>query len=333
MTKAYLERYRKKVGLGASSHKEFTRQEVERNFLMYLQESPTAHLIPMTDPDEVGITDNTKKVLCSINDLSTNDKKAYDEKKVLVPRDCNVDVGCYFLWDNCYWIIIFKEHKSLDTYKKFIARRCNQIFKYKVHGVVYEIPVNVENLTMYSDGLADQKYTSQQDSKRMVTFGSSPVTKTIKAGTRVMLTGKTVFRVTHLNDFEYNGIITGADGIIKVLILQTTLLAKDDLENNIAWNDLSDAPVVTAPLEIEGDKRVMIGSKKTYRIKDMADDFEWSLRGNTEVFSYVVNDDKSLTVQASKNVNHVGDSFTVKVIKKDTKEVIDTKEVQITGFL
>lgn len=148
MTKAYLERYKRKVGLGADSYKEYTRQEVERNFLRYLQESPTAHLIPMTDPDEVGITEKTKKVLCSINDLTNNDKKAYDEKKVLVPRDCNVDVGCYFFWDNCYWIIIFKEHKSLDTYKKFIARRCNQILKYKVHGVVYEIPINIENLTI-----------------------------------------------------------------------------------------------------------------------------------------------------------------------------------------
>lgn len=148
-----------------------------------------------------------------------------------------------------------------------------------------------------------------------------------------MLTGKTVFRVTHLNDFEYNGIITGADGIIKVLILQTTLLAKDDLENNIAWNELSDAPPVIVPLEIEGDKKVMIGSKKTYRIKDITEDYQWSLNGNTELFKYVVNSDNTLTVQASQNVNHVGEKFVIKVIKKDTKEVIDTKEVQITGFL
>lgn len=144
----YLQSYKKRTGLGAKNFKDFTLNEVERNFRDYLATSPTSHYIQMTDPDEVTITEDTKWEQCIINDITTNDKKAYDEKIVLVPKECNVDIGCYFFWDNCFWIIIFKEHKSLDTYKKFIAVRCNQIFKYKYQGIVYDIPVNIANLTI-----------------------------------------------------------------------------------------------------------------------------------------------------------------------------------------
>lgn len=329
----YLERYKKRVGRGARSQKEFTIKEIERNFMQYLEDSPTAVSVPMTSPEEIGITKKTKRVLCAINDLTVNDKKAYDEKKVLVPNSVNVDVGCYFFWDNCYWIIIFKEHKTLNTYKKFIARRCNQIFKYKVNGVVYDIPVNVENLTMYSDGLADQKYTSQQDSKRMITFGSNPVTRTIKAGTRIMLTGKTVFRITHLNDFEYNGAYTGAEGIIKVLVLQTTLIEEDDLENNIAWNKIGDNVLTPPPFTICGDKKIMIGSKKTYVVNNMSENHKWVVIDNNNVAEYLVNEDNSITITATRNVNNTGKSFDLQLVDTLTSEIIDSKKIQISGFL
>ena len=36
-----------------------------------------------------------------------------------------------------------------------------------------------------------------------------------------MLTHNTVFRITHINDFEFVGNETGSDGIIKALVLQT----------------------------------------------------------------------------------------------------------------
>lgn len=326
------------MGLGSKSHKELTINELERNFIDYLYTSPTSHRIQMTDPDEIGITEDTKWVQCVINDLTTNDKKAYDEKKILVPRDTNIDVGCYFFWDNCYWLIIFKEHKSLETYKKFIATRCNQIFKYKYEGTVYEIPVNIANLTMYSDGLADLKYTSQQDSKRMFTFGSNPVTRSIVANTRVMLTRKTVFRVTHINDFEYNGAYTGANGVIKTLVLQTTIRDDDDLENNIAWNENSEAPtVIETPLQIIGEKKIMVGSKKTYKAEGMKFSTSWRIEyPNSKVKDFAtikINSKNELTAQVTTNVNYVGESFNIILFDVNSKEVYDTLEVEIKGFI
>lgn len=336
---SYIKKYKKRVGLGAKTPKEFTLNEMERNFMAYLHENPTCQEVPMTDPDEIFITDKTKKVLCAIHDLSNNDKKALDEKQVLVPKGTKVDVGCYFFFDNCYWIIIFKEHKSVNTYMKFVARRCNQILNYKYHGVVYPIPVSIENLTMYSDGLADLKYTSQQDAKRMLTFGSNPVTRSITFNTRIMITGKTVFRVTHINDFEYNGAYTGAEGIIKTLVLQTTILDEDDLENNIAWNDFAEKPSETTTVKkIVGDEKVMVGSKKVYTSQDLGDDTSWridTLDGSdyNDFLKIKISEKNELTITATTNVNYIGKTFDIVLFDVKTQEVFDRKEVGIKGFI
>lgn len=330
-----LDNYKKRVGVGAKDAREYTVKEIERNFLEYLHTSPTCHEVKMTDPEEVEITDSTKTVLCSINDLTQNDKRALDEKKVLVPRETNVDVGCYFFWDNCYWIIIFKEHKTLETYKKFIARRCNQILNYKLNGKVYKIPISIENLTMYSDGLADLKYTSQQDSKRMFTFGSNPVTRTIIANTRVMLTGKTVFRVTHINDFEYNGAFTGAHGIIKTLVLQTTLIEGDDLKNNIAYNEgVSDAIKPVEKLSIKGDSFIMTGGKRTYTMEGFdSATMSWKIKAKEGFATTTVNRDNSLSLQISSNVNYTGENVEIQVVSLADGEIISSLLVKSRGFV
>lgn len=335
----YIKRYKKRVGLGAKSPKEFTLNEIERNFIRYLNENPTAREVQITEPEEITVSENTQKVLCAIHDLSNNDKRALDEKQILLPKDANVDVGCYLIFDNCYWIIIFKEHRSIDSHKKFIIRRCNQILKYMLLGEVYEIPVSIENLTMYSDGLADLKFTSQQDAKRMITFGSNPVTRTILANTRMMLTGKTVFRVTHINDFEYNGRYSGSDGIIKTLVLQTTIRDEDDLENNIAWNDIS-APPKEIPIEKEiiGDSSIMVGSKKKYMSEDLEFTTSWKIETSNnenykEYLDFKINEFNEAIIVANTNVNNIGKTFDIVLYNVQSDEEYDRKTVSIKGFL
>lgn len=335
---SYLKQHKKRVGLGSKSFKEFTTREIERNFEEYLMSTPTGHEIKITDPDEILITDKTKTVLCAIHDLTNNDKRALDEKQILVLKDCNIDVGCYLFWDNCYWIIVFKEHRTIDSHKKFIIKRCNQIVNYKYNGVVYPIPVSIENLTMYSDGLADLKFTSQQDSKRMITFGSNPITRTVVANTRVMLTGKTVFRVTHINDFEYNGAYTGAEGIIKTLVLQTTLIDEDDLVNNTAWNENSEKinKGSDTSQKILGEKKIMIGSKKKYRANNIGSDISWKVeqnKPNTDFMKYKITEKNELEVELSPNVNFVGDSFKIVLYNKNTQDELDSLEVEAKGFM
>lgn len=334
-------RHKKRIGLGAKTLKEYTIKEVERNFNYMLNSdiTPTAHYVQATDPDEINISLTTKWINMIIKDKTLNDQKAYDEKIVLVEKGANVDVGCYFFWDNCYWIIIFKEHKSVDSSKKFIATKCNQMLNYKYEGQVYNIPVNIANLTMYSDGLAEYKYTNQEDAKRMFTYGSNPITRTIMPTTRVMITNKNVYKVTHMNDFEYNGSHTGARGIIKSLVLQTTLRDEDDLENNIAWNyQGEDNQANTEPLKIDGADSIMIGSTKTYAVEGMEPNMGWKIKyeskleSNQELVNTNITQEGKLKVTAINNVNYVGLKIFVQLIDLDTSYVYDEKEVRIRGF-
>lgn len=144
----YLDTYRRRVLKGTESTKERMEKDMEISFDKYLDQSPTCKEIPITTVGQLPNLDIMSKELVSVTDISQNDKKALDEKKLLVRKDLNVDVGCYLFFDNVWWLIIFKEHKIVDTYKKFIVKKCNQIFNYKYKGILYKIPVAVENLTL-----------------------------------------------------------------------------------------------------------------------------------------------------------------------------------------
>ncbi|MBJ8573009.1 hypothetical protein I5362_18490, partial [Clostridioides difficile] len=103
---SYLSDIKKRIGLGCSTPKEKRILQLRLSFKKYLKETPTCIEIPITDIDEVCITEDTKKAVVAINDITNNDKRALDEKNLLVESDLNVDVGCYLFYDNCYWLTI-----------------------------------------------------------------------------------------------------------------------------------------------------------------------------------------------------------------------------------
>ncbi|MCC0705081.1 hypothetical protein IC213_18660 [Clostridioides sp. ES-S-0049-02] len=328
---SYIGNYKKRIGLGCSTPKEKRILQLRLSFKKYLKETPTCIEVPITDIDEVCITKDTKRAVAAINDITNNDKRSLDEKNLLVESDLNVDVGCYLFYDNCYWLTIFKEHKEMDTYKHFIIKRCNQFFNYKYKGQTYKIPLSVENLTLYSDGMADNKYTSVADTKRQLYFGSNHITKTIDIDTRIMLTGKTVFRVTSVNDFEYNGRETGVDGLIKAICLQDALISKDDTVNNIAWNDLSENDKTVTPFnKIIGNKVINLGEENKYII-DHSQGVEWLL---DKQYSYcnIINQDEKLCVLKSNTLaKYSGLEVLLLAKDKDTNEIIDTKKITLRG--
>lgn len=167
----------------------------------------------------------------------------------------------------------------------------------------------------------------------MFVFGSNPVTRSMHANTRVMLTGKTVFRVTHINDFEYNSSYSGSEGIIKALVLQTTLEDKDDLVNNIAWNPQAEIPDTVETVSILGDKRIMIGSKKKYYTKDFNNNLTWRVKAKEGVVDSIVNEDGSLTLVASSNVNHTGEKVVIELLDINEDTIISSLDVELRGFI
>lgn len=236
----YFTRYKKRVLGKATTMKERDILDLIDGFNIYLNEAVSATEYMYTPVDVFPELKNCEKVLMSINDISENDKTAFDEKIILVNNDVNIDVGCYVFFDNSWWVIVFKEHRSIPTYKKFIIKACNQIIKYKLNGVIYEIPMTVQNMTLYSDGMYDSRYVSYGDIKCRLTFGSNPITRHIKVNDRFTISHNNSYRLVNMVDYEYNGHTFDDAGLISCILLQTQHQYKDDLVNNVAYNNFSD---------------------------------------------------------------------------------------------
>lgn len=326
----FLEEYKIFTLRGQKNKKEKLRYTARKTFEKTLQKIPTAIDIQVTDVGEVTITEKTKTVTAIINNITDNDQTSLDEKEIYLPVGTNVDIGCYCFFDNCYWLFIFKEHKEIDAYMHFTLKRCNQIINYSYNGEIYNIPVSVINLTMYSDGINDTRYISMGDAKRHILYGSNHITKTIDAGSRIMLTRNSVFRVTHINDFEYNGRYSGADGLIKALTIQTILISEDDTENKIAYNIKNEELKNNNTDNITGLDYIYLGERSEYSIESN-EDIEFILDTaypNTVIINQGHN---KCTIEQSSDIESVGENIMLIARNKNTKETISMFVITVRG--
>lgn len=323
----YLELYKSRILGEQSNIREKESSEMVDEFDEYLNQSLTSHEVYYTKKNELPDISKNEKKLMIINDIAKNDKKAYDEKKLLCSIDTDIDVGSYVFWDDSWWLIIFSENKTVKTCKKFTMNRCNQYLNYVYEGELYKIPMTVTALTLYSDGMADMIYTSTGDAKNRVSFGSNPITRTIDVGTRMMISHKTVYRVTNLTDFEYNSRINEI-GLITALILQTAMIYEDDKENNIAYNNISNKNHAG---KIIGEDEIYLCEKNEYSIEDYEGQIEYRLDFdyvNTKIISQGNN---KCMVYHNDSMNEVGSSILLIAKDKETQETIDMKSILVRG--
>lgn len=320
---SYWDNYQSRVLKGATTSKERITNDLEQTFEKYLNQSPTCIEVPISMPNQFPDLTELNKELVSINDISNNDKKSLDEKKLLTRNSLNIGLGCYLYYDNSWWLVIFKESKTINSYQKYIIRRCNQIIKYKYSGKVYDIPVSILNMTLYADGLQSNVYTTRQDAKRDVWYGSNEITNSIDIKTRLMLTRKTVFEVTHVNDFEY-------PGLIKVLVNQVESFDTDDKDNNVAWNPDDKDNSFETTHKIQGNKFIYQGGKNTYKIDGLST-IEWLLKESSEYVTLINNSDGTCTIQASSLSQSIGTKVILIARDKSSSVVVDSLTITIRG--
>lgn len=320
---SYWDNYQSRVLKGATTSKERITNDLEQTFEKYLNQSPTCIEVPISIPNQFPDLTKLNKELVSINDISNNDKKSLDEKKLLTRNSLNIGLGCYLYYDNSWWLVIFKESKTINSYQKYIIRRCNQIIKYKYSGKVYDIPVSILNMTLYADGLQSNVYTTRQDAKRDVWYGSNEITNSIDIKTRLMLTRKTVFEVTHVNDFEY-------PGLIKVLVNQVESFDTDDKDNNVAWNPDDKDNSFETTHKIQGNKFIYQGGKNTYKIDGLST-IEWLLKESSEYVTLINNSDGTCTIQASSLSQSIGTKVILIARDKSSSVVVDSLTITIRG--
>lgn len=326
---SFLDEYKTFTLRGQKNKREKLRATARKTFEKALERTPTSIEIQVTDIDEINITENTKTVTAIINNISDNDQTALDEKEIYLPVGTNVDIGCYCFFDNCYWLFIFKEHKEMNAYMHFVLKRCNQIINYEYKGTIYQIPVSVINLTMYSDGVNDTRYVSVEDAKRHIFYGSNPITRTIDVGIRMILTRQSVFRVTHINDFEYNGRYTGANGLIKALCLQTVTVSEDDKENRIAYNIIGKDGVQKRD-DLIGLDYIFLGEENEYMV-ETDKEIEFILDSSYANTTIVEQKNNKCRIKQSSDINSVGENIMLIARDKVTKETIDMFIITVRG--
>ena len=332
---SYLDYYKHRVGLGCENVKDKLIKQAERTFERQLKESPSAKRLKATVPGQIDVLGNQNEIDCIILNISDNDIKAFDQKYMLVRKDENFDIGCYVEFDGAYWLATFKEHRTLDTHKKFTLYKCNNIWRYKKHGIVYEFPIYVQNLSLYSDGLADNKYTSQEDGKLSIYYGENPITKSVHINTRIAIGNRLTFRMTNINDYEFRSNHNGQCAI-KTMLLQTTIVDKDDLPNNIAWNEESEVKEIdTSNPKIVGDKKAMLGSKKIYNCSKEVDYKHWEIECNQEMKKYITfktpgGGDKHCEIHFPTNVRFAGELVKLKLFVSN--QLVDELEIAIRSI-
>ena len=144
-----------------------------------------------------------------------------------------------------------------------------------------------------------------------------------------MLTRKTVFRVTHINDFEFNGRYSGADGLIKALTQQTVRILEDDCENKIAYN-------IVGEKKVEEDNNVMgldyiyLGEENEYNV-DTDKEIEFILDTDYSNTSIIKQENNKCTIKQSSNIESIGDNIMLIARDKKTKETIDMFVITVRG--
>lgn len=318
--------YKKRVGAnGIVDPKTRLIYEARKNFERSLKNDPSSLKVRITDVGEVGFSEDTKTVTCIINDFSTNDQKSFDEKVLYTRYDEEVGIGSYVEFDNFIWLVIFKEHISSNAYKSFIMRKCNQILKYEYKGKVYDIPSVVKNLTQYSDGLQDIVYTSVPDGKRSITYSTNEITKNIGLGHRFLINYQKAYRITHLQNFEYQDHYGIGNGVSTCIAVYTSLREDDNKEENLAYNKDTGTNIVS-------EDKLVVGSSITYEVD--IDECKWQVEYVSDKDSYVniSTVDSKCKVSLDMNFDLIGEKFKLKALSLND-EVVFEKNITVVSFI
>jgi len=323
---SYIDLYKSRVGVGGVSNlKTRAIYEARRNFERSLKNDPSSMTLKITDVGEVNISQETKLVNCIVNDFSENDQKTFDEKILYVRHDEKVGIGSYVEFDNFIWLVIFQEHRSANVFKGFIMRKCNQIIKYKYEDKIYDIPCIVRNLTQYSDGLQDIFYTSSPDSRRNIIYSQNHITNSVELGHRFLVNNERSYRVTHIQDFEYQSGYNVKTGITSCIAVHTSLVDGDDVENNLAYNENEN-------IDNSKEDILMIASSRTYTVD--FDDCTWEVEYLSSSNNYVkVSADKGICeISLDMDFDLIGEVFKLKALSLNDV-VIFEKDITVVGFM
>lgn len=283
---------------------------------------PTIHEVPYVKRDNVGVSVKDKLIRVNVEDTSKNDQKTNDEKYFSFKWDMDVNSGDMIYWHNTWWVMYHEEKKAVLSHKLFTAKKCNFTYKFINKGEEYIIPMLITNLTLYSDGMADKVYMSNEDGNRRLTLTENEYTKDLGIGKKVMVNNR-VFEITHVDNFSRPGV---KDCIVSQLF-NTSL---DDKENGIAYNESSEPVDETG---IIGSNYIYLGSSDVYKTNVEIIRWEIEAPDNCVKIDNQYNDNdnnRRCRLICTDDIDYIGTKVTLKIIIRNAENI--TKEIMIKGL-
>ena len=330
--KDYLQKFRRRMYANrVCNQSEAQVSEIRENFNEMVDNMlvPSVHEVPYVHRSNVGKSVKDELIHVLVEDTSKNDQKTNDEKNFNFKWDMDVNSGDMIFWDNIWWVMYHQERKAVQSHKQFVAKKCNFTYKFINKGEEFIIPMLITNLTLYSDGLADKVYMSNEEGKRRLSFTNNEHTKALTTGTKIMVSDR-VFEITHIDDFSRPGV---KDCILSQ-IFRTSL---DDVENNLAFNE-SSLPIDS--MGIIGEDVIYLGSHEVFETKLPRVDgsFTWSVQSTDNCVKidnqYKGGEDKCRLI-CTDDIDYIGTKVILTLLYREAGGGLSTtytKEIIIKGL-
>lgn len=327
MSKDYLHKFRRKIDINGCSQSSSETIELRENFNEMVDQklAPTVHTVKYVKKENVGTDLEGTKINVNIENVAYNDQKTNDEKFVNFKWDSNVKIGDEFYWHDTWWVLYHEEKLSIFSHKTYVCKKCNFIYNMKFNGEVYQIPLLLTNLTLYSDGMADRVAMSAEEGGRRITYPVNDLTKNLVIGSRIMLSNDTIYEIAHMDDFSRVGVV---DAVLNQIFFNS----QDDKENIIAWNDFNEKNEAS----ILGDEVLRLGANAVYTNPfnlsalpiweiDAEDNCVWI---DT---TYDNSSNGNVRLQCTKDMSYIGTTVTLRVTNRRTN-VVCVKTIKIGGM-
>lgn len=327
MSKDYLHKFRRKIDINGCSQSSSETIELRENFNEMVDQklAPTVHTVKYVKKENVGTDLEGTKININIENVAYNDQKTNDEKFVNFKWDSNVKIGDEFYWHDTWWILYHEEKLSIFSHKTYVCKKCNFIYNMKFNGEVYQIPLLLTNLTLYSDGMADRVAMSAEEGGRRITYPVNDLTKNLVIGSRIMLSNDTIYEIAHMDDFSRVGVV---DAVLNQIFFNS----QDDKENIIAWNDFNEKNEAS----ILGDEVLRLGANAVYTNPFNLSALPiWEIDAENNCVwidtTYDNSSNGNVRLQCTKDMSYIGTTVTLRVINRRTN-VVCVKTIKIGGM-
>lgn len=288
------------------------------NELLDNKMSPSVHTIEYTKPFEYDTSIRFKENILT-SDISRQEQ-IKDQKLLHVKLNSNITSGSYIWWNNYPWLVSNEESNAVQDHKTYTIIKCGVVINYMYDGNMYNYPIAINNLTLYSDGKKELVDMDVSSAKYSVQISENDVTNTIDVGTRFIIRGR-AFEASLVDDFTIKNVRT-------ITICETVTNTFDDVESDIAYNDNSEiADIVNPNLTITGNDTILIGDTTEYTSPRAV---EWVLEKN-DALTIILSENGRCKIKCKASSEYIGMEVKLKAYN-DAWSLIDEKIIRIGGF-